>query len=321
MIFRSHQLTSTCGKQRCVIPAGKAEVWHRFMGVAVPSRYRKRNLFVCKEQTAEIIGADREATMEHFQLDDRRVAITGAASGIGRAIAKRFSHAGAEVILLDVNAASAQETAETVASETSGRLLAIALDVSDESSVATVFAQIATGGGLDVLLNSAGVAHVGSILTTAPLDFDRLYRINVRGTYLAMQAAIPLMKKRNSCVIVNMASIAATCGLNDRFAYSMTKGAVLAMTLSVAKDCLPLNIRCNCISSARVHTPFVEGFLADNYSGQEAEMMQKLAAAQPIGRMGTPEEIAHLAQFLASDEASFITGADYPIDGGFLTLR
>jgi 2-keto-3-deoxy-L-fuconate dehydrogenase len=172
-----------------------------------------------------------------------------------------------------------------------------------------------------VLVNSAGVVHIGSILTTASLDFDRFYRINVRGTYLAMQAAIPLMVKRQAGVILNMASIAATCGLSDRFAYSMTKGALLAMTLSVAKDCLSLSIRCNCISPARVRTPFVGGFLAGNYPGQEAEMMQKLAAAQPIGRMGTPEEIAQLALFLASDSASFITGTDYAIDGGFLTLR
>jgi 2-keto-3-deoxy-L-fuconate dehydrogenase len=220
-----------------------------------------------------------------------------------------------------LNAASAQEAAAAIASETSANLLAIGLDVSEESSVATAFAEIGASGGLDVLINSAGVSHVGSILSTAPFDFDRLYRVNVRGTYLAMQAAIPLMEKRNAGVILNMASIAATCGFSDRFAYSMTKGAVLAMTLSVAKDCLALNIRCNCISPARVHTPFVDGFLASNYPGKEAEMMQKLAAAQPIGRMGTPEEIAHLALFLASDEASFITGTDYPIDGGFLTLR
>jgi len=259
--------------------------------------------------------------MAGFRLDGKRVAVTGAASGIGRAIAHRFAHAGAEVILLDLNAASVQEAAAAIAAETSRSLLAVALDVSEESSIAAAFAQIAASGRLDVLVNSAGVAHVGSILSTAPLDFDRLYRINVRGTYLAMQAAIPLMEKRNGGVILNMASIAATCGLSDRFAYSMTKGAVLAMTLSVAKDCLPLNIRCNCISPARVHTSFVDGFLTNNYPGHEAEMMLKLAAAQPIGRMGTPEEIAHLALFLASGEASFMTGTDYPIDGGFLTLR
>ncbi len=264
---------------------------------------------------------DYEEPMDSLRMDHKRVAVTGAASGIGRAIASRFAHAGAEVILLDLNSASAQEVAAGIASETSQSVSSIVLDVSEERSIATAFGQIAASGGLDVLVNSAGVAHVGSILTTAPLDFDRLYRINVRGTYLAMRAAIPLMKQRNAGVILNIASIAATCGLSDRFAYSMTKGAVLAMTLSVAKDCLPLNIRCNCISPARVHSPFVDGFLASNYPGRETEMMQKLAAAQPIGRMGTPEEIAQLVLFLASDAASFMTGADYPIDGGFLTLR
>lgn len=158
-------------------------------------------------------------------------------------------------------------------------------------------------------------------MDTTPADFDRLFRVNVRGTYLCMQAAIHLMAPGRSGVIVNMASIAATFGLNERFAYSMTKGAVLSMTLSVAKDCLPLGIRCNCISPARVHTPFVDGFVARNYPGREAEMMATLAAAQPIGRMGTPEEIAQLALYLCSDAASFITGSDIPIDGGFGTLR
>jgi 2-keto-3-deoxy-L-fuconate dehydrogenase len=263
-----------------------------------------------EKEFADPARGDCEETMENFRLDGKRAAVTGAASGIGHAIAIRFAHAGAEVILLDLNADSASGVAAEVASETSGSVSALACDVSEESSVRAAFGQITASGSLDVLVNSAGVAHIGSILTTASLDFDRLYRINVRGTYLATQAAIPLMVKRKAGVILNMASIAATCGLSDRFAYSMTKGAVLAMTLSVAKDCLPLNIRCNCISPARVHTPFVDGFLAGNYPGQEAEMMRKLAAAQPIGRMGTPEEIAQLALFLASDAASFITGTD-----------
>ena len=259
--------------------------------------------------------------MESLRLNGKRAIVTGAASGIGRAIATLFARSGAEVVLLDLNGASALETAAVIAVEAPGRVSAIACDVSDESSIGSAFAEVADRGELDVLVNSAGVAHVGSVLTTTPAEFDRLYRINVRGTYLAMQAAISSMSRRKRGVILNLASVAATAGLSDRFAYSMTKGAVLAMTLSVAKDCLPLNIRCNCISPARVHTPFVDGFLAQNYPGKEVEMMQTLAAAQPIGRMGSPEEIASLALFLCSDAASFITGADYPIDGGFLTLR
>lgn len=259
--------------------------------------------------------------MNSFRLDGKRAAVTGAASGIGHAIASAFANAGAEVILLDLNAAAASEAAANISAESSSLASAIACDVSEESSVQEAFAQIAAKGQLDLLVNSAGVAHVGSVANTTPADFDRLYRINVRGTYLAMQAAVRIMAEQHSGAILNLASIAATSGLSDRFAYSMTKGAVLAMTLSVAKDCLPLNIRCNCISPARVHTPFVDGFVAHNYPGHEVEMIAKLAASQPIGRMGTPEEIAQLALFLCSDAASFITGTDYPIDGGYLNLR
>ena len=177
-------------------------------------------------------------------------------------------------------------------------------------------------GGIDILVNSAGIAHIGTVLTTSPEEFDRLFQVNVRGTYICMQAGIRAMAARGrGGVVLNMASIAATSGLNERFAYSMTKGAVLSMTLSAAKDCLPLRIRCNCISPARVHTPFVDGFLHKTYPGREEEMMEKLAAAQPVGRMGTPEEIARLALYLCSDDAAFITGSDVLIDGGFTTLR
>jgi 2-keto-3-deoxy-L-fuconate dehydrogenase len=255
-----------------------------------------------------------------LRLEGKRAAVTGGASGIGRAIAVAFADAGAEVLLLDLKSEIAQQSADAIAQQTKARCTGFACDVSDEESVRSVFAEIASGG-LDILVNSAGIAHVGTLMDTSPEDFDRLYRVNVRGTYLCMQAAVQLMAQRYSGVILNMASIAATCGLQQRFAYSMTKGAVLAMTLSVARDCLALGIRCNCLSPARVHTPFVDGFLAKNYPGKEREMMATLAAAQPIGRMGEPDEIAMLALYLCSDAASFITGSDYPIDGGYTTLR
>jgi NAD(P)-dependent dehydrogenase (short-subunit alcohol dehydrogenase family) len=129
------------------------------------------------------------------------------------------------------------------------------------------------------------------------------------------------MASRGFGVIINMASVAATAGLADRFAYSMTKGAVVAMTYSIARDYVSRGVRCNCISPGRVHTPFVDGFLARHYPGREAEMFAKLAATQPIGRMGEPQEVATFARFLASDEASFLTGTDYPMDGGFLRLH
>ena len=170
-------------------------------------------------------------------------------------------------------------------------------------------------------MNNAGVAHVGKLETTSEEDFDRVFRINVKGIYNCMYAAIDYMKTGGGAVILNLASIAATAGLADRFAYSMSKGAVLTMTYSVARDYVAQNIRCNCISPARVHTPFVDGFVKKNYPGREQDMLQKLAQLQPMGRMARPSEIASLALFLCSDASSFITGTNYPIDGGFLNLH
>ena len=246
--------------------------------------------------------------MPPFRLDNQRAVITGAASGIGRAIATLFAEAGANVVRIDL---------KTIADDPDS----LACDVSDEASVTAAFAAIADRGPIDILVNSAGVSHIGTIFSTTPADFDRLFRINVRGTYLCMAAAARTMAQQKSGTILNLASIAATAGLADRFAYSMTKGAVLSMTLSAARDLLAYKIRVNCISPARVHTPFVDDYLAKNYPGREVEMMQVLAASQPVGRMGTPEEIAALALYLCSPAASFITGADIPIDGGFQNLR
>jgi len=246
--------------------------------------------------------------MTTFRLDHQRAVITGAASGIGRAIAALFSEAGAQVVRLDLNAIPADPTS-------------IAVDVSDETSISSAFTAIAAAGPIDILVNSAGVSHIGTVLSTTPADFDRLFHVNVRGTYLCMAAAARTMTQQKSGIILNLASIAATASLPDRFAYSMTKGAVLSMTLSAARDLLAHNIRVNCISPARVHTPFVDDYVAKNYPGREAETMQALSASQPIGRMGTPEEVAALALYLCSPAASFITGADIPIDGGFQNLR
>jgi 2-keto-3-deoxy-L-fuconate dehydrogenase len=254
-----------------------------------------------------------------FDLKGKRAVVTGAASGIGLAIAELFSAHQATVVLLDLDAQKAADAAKAVAEKTAGSTTGIACDVSNADSVERAFSQI--GGSIDILVNCAGIAHVGNLLSTSPDDMDRLYAVNVRGTYLCMQAGIKSMLEAKHGVILNMASIAATAGLSDRFSYSTTKGAVLAMTLSVAKDYIAQGIRCNCVSPARVHTPFVDGFLAKNYPGREAEQMKVLSQAQPIGRMGTPAEIAILALYLCSDEASFLTGVDYPIDGGFFNLR
>jgi NAD(P)-dependent dehydrogenase (short-subunit alcohol dehydrogenase family) len=252
-----------------------------------------------------------------FSLSNKKAAITGSGSGIGLAIAQVFARQGAEVYIMDLNEAAAQEAANSIIAE-GGKASAHACDVSNQAQIVEIFQKI---GPLDILVNNAGIAHIGTAESTSEADFDRVMNINVKGVYNCLHAAIPLMKEKGGGVILNMASIAATIGIPDRFAYSTAKGAVLTMTLSTAKDYLKQNIRCNCISPARVHTPFVDGFLAKNYPGQEAEMYEKLAKTQPIGRMAKPIEVAYLALFLCSDEAGFITGCDYPLDGGFTRLN
>jgi 2-keto-3-deoxy-L-fuconate dehydrogenase len=260
-----------------------------------------------------------------FSLQDKHAVVTGAGSGIGRAVAMLLARQGAQVTIVDIDQGQADEVVKEIEGE-GGKAAAGVADVSDQQQVEAFFAGLSE---LDVLVNSAGVSHIGTAESTSEADFDRLYKVNVKGVYNCLHAAIPVMKRGKGAgghqgagsVIINMCSIAATVGIPDRFAYSMTKGAVYSMTLSVAKDYLKDHIRCNCISPARVHTPFVDGFLKKNYPGKEQEMFEKLSKTQPIGRMAVPEEIAALVLYLSSDEASFITGCDYPIDGGFTKLN
>ena len=228
-----------------------------------------------------------------------------------------FAKQGAQVHVIDLNKEACHATVIMV-QKAGGKAFAHVCDVTVQQEVKEVFSKI---GKVDILVNSAGVSHVGNVESTTEPDFDRLYNVNVKGVYNCMQAAVTIMKKNKSGVILNLASIANNIGLADRFAYSMSKGAVYAMTLSVAKDYIHEGIRCNCISPARVHTPFVDDFIKKNYPGREKEMFEKLSKSQPIGRMATPEEIASLILFLCSGEASFITGCDYPIDGGFIKLN
>lgn len=252
-----------------------------------------------------------------FRLDGKTAVITGAGSGIGKAVALLFAKQGAEVHVVDLNEEACKATVAEIQAE-NGKAVVQVCNVTSQQEVKNIFDKI---GKIDVLVNSAGVSHIGNVENTTEADFDRIYQVNVKGVYNCLQAAVSMMKQQGRGVILNLASIANNVGLQDRFAYSMSKGAVYAMTLSVARDYVKEGVRCNCISPARVHTPFVDGFLAKNYPGQEKEMYEKLSKTQPIGRMAKPEEVAHLILYLCSDEASFITGCDYPIDGGFIKLN
>jgi 2-keto-3-deoxy-L-fuconate dehydrogenase len=243
-------------------------------------------------------------SMSIFSLKDKVVVITGAGSGIGKAIAEVFAKQGAIVNALDLNVEPGKNNFK--------------VNVSIQSEVDKAINDI---GKIDILVNSAGVAHIGNLEKTSEADFDRIYNVNVKGTYNTMHAVVPVMKQQGRGVILNIASVAGIVGIPDRFAYSMSKGAVMSMTMSVAKDFIKDGIRCNSISPGRVHTPFVDGFIKANYPGKEEEMFEKLSKTQPIGRMAKPEEIGYLALYLCSDEASFITGTDYPIDGGFIKLN
>jgi NAD(P)-dependent dehydrogenase (short-subunit alcohol dehydrogenase family) len=252
-----------------------------------------------------------------FRLDNKVAVITGGGSGIGKAIAKLFAKQGATVHILEWNTDTANETAEEITKE-KGNSLVHKCNVADHKEVIGIFENI---GAINILVNNAGIAHIGKADNTKEEDFDKVISVNVKGVYNCIHAAIPRLRKSDGGCIINMASIAAQVGIPDRFVYSTAKGAIMAMTLSVAKDYLNENIRCNSISPARVHTPFVDGFLKNNYPGKEAEMFEKLSKTQPIGRMGKPDEIAGLALYLCSDEATFITGCDYLIDGGFVKLN
>ena len=253
-----------------------------------------------------------------FNLSGKVAAVTGGGSGIGRAIAVTFARQGAHLVVIDADERAALEAAAAI-TFAGGSAVAKACDVGDRTRVnATVDDIVRDHGRLDILVNNAGIAHVGTVEQTLEQDFDRLYRVNVKGVYLCTQAAVTVMVRQGGGVILNMASIVSLIGVPERFAYSMSKGAVLSMTKSVAVDYVKQNVRCNCICPARIRTPFVEGFVAKNYPGREEEVLRQLAEYQPIGRMGTPEEVASLALYLCSDEASFVTGQAYPLDGGVL---
>ena len=255
------------------------------------------------------------------RLSNKTAVVTGSGSGIGQAIAIEFAKQGAKLALVDLKEDFTKETLEKIKSN-GGEAISYACDVSNSSQVkTTVNSIIQKFNYIDCLVNNAGVASIGNIEQTSEEEFDKIYRVNVKGVFLMTKEIISFMVQQNTGVILNMASIASKIGIPDRLAYSMSKGAVQTMTLSVARDYIDKNIRCNCICPARVHTPFVDNYLKDNYPGQEKEMFDKLSKTQPIGRMGKPEEMAHLAVYLCSDESQFVTGSSVDIDGGFINLK
>ena len=257
--------------------------------------------------------------MSSFSLENKNVIITGGGSGIGRSIALKFAANGARVHILEIQTDPAQDVKSQIEAA-SGVCEVHACNVTKQPEVIKVCNAIHEKGPIHILVNNAGIGFVGNVEQTSEDDLDRLYSVNIKGVYNCLYAVIPLMKAAGGGTILNMASVAGSVGIGDRFGYSMTKGAVLTMTYSVALDYIHDHIRCNSISPARVHTPFVDAYLKKNYPGREAEVFDTLAKSQPIGRMGQPDEIASLALFLCSDEAAFITGCDYPIDGGFIKL-
>lgn len=252
-----------------------------------------------------------------FRLNEKIAVVTGGGSGIGKAVALLFAKQSAEVHIIDLNEQACIATVKEIR-QANGHAFAHACDVTVQQQVEEVTHKI---GQVNILVNSAGISHIGNVEGTTEADLDRIYNVNVKGVYNCIRAMVPVMKKNKNGIILNVASIANIVGLQDRFAYSMSKGAVYAMTLSVARDYIGEGIRCNSISPARVHTPFVDDFIKKKYPGNENEMFEKLSRGQPIGRMAMPEEIASLVLFLCSDEAAFITGCDYPIDGGFTKLN
>jgi len=256
-----------------------------------------------------------------FRLDNKSAIITGAASGIGESIAKTFAAQGASVFILDIDDEKGQAVVEDIES-LGGSATYYNCDVTSLAKIRAIFSKIYDDhGSFDILINNAAIAQIGGVETTTPEMMDKVYEVNVKSVYHCLHEGVKLMKKDEGGAILNLASIASVIGLKDRFGYSMSKGAVLAMTYSIAKDYVEEGIRCNAIGPARIHTPFVDNFIKNNYPGNEEEMFKKLSATQPIGRMGTPDEVAFFALYLCSDEAGFATGGFYPIDGGFITLN
>jgi len=250
-----------------------------------------------------------------FSLNGKIALVTGAGSGIGASIAQVFAKAGAQVIVTDIKAAGAETTAAQIKAD-GGRAESLAVDVSDEASVQRLAEKFyALHPHLDILVNNAGIGHVGTILQTTSADLDRLHSVNVRGVFNMTKAFLPRMLERKSGNIINLASIGGVVGIRDRLAYCTTKFAVVGLTKSMALDHATDGIRVNCICPGRVETPFVSARLKEYPDPEKA--FREMSATQALGRMAKPDEIAHAALYLATDESSFITGTAFLIDGGW----
>jgi NAD(P)-dependent dehydrogenase (short-subunit alcohol dehydrogenase family) len=252
-----------------------------------------------------------------FRLDNRHALVTGGASGIGESTVRELTRAGAFVYIADINVPDGEALAASLPSTEF-----LHLDVTSPTSIAAAVARIPR---LDILVNNAAIGHVGSIENTEPEDFDRLLNVNVRSVYLVTRAFLPLLlasqpegskSAPGTGTIINIASIAGLVGVKERFAYCTTKGAVIAMTRQLAID-HPRNLRVNAICPGTVDSPFVEGYLEKFHKHNKEETRAELRARQPVGRLGQPAEIASLVRYLASDEAAFVNGALFNIDGGW----
>jgi NAD(P)-dependent dehydrogenase (short-subunit alcohol dehydrogenase family) len=250
-----------------------------------------------------------------FRLENKIAFVTGAGSGIGESIARVFAEAGAFVYVAERDATAGANTVESI-HEAGHEAALIELDVADKAACASAAKGVLDEKGrLDVLVNNAGIGSVGTVLETEPEDMDRMYSVNVKGVYHTCSAFLPQMIERGSGSVVNLASIGGVVAVRDRFAYCMTKFAVVGMTKAMALDHAKTGVRVNCICPGRVETPFVAARLAEYPDPVKAR--EEMTETQPCGRMGRPDEIAYAAVYLACDESSFMTGSEFIIDGGW----